>query len=117
MSDFNIKLGNKIKELRNENNMTQEEFCNKLTIKYNRGNLSKIEKGKLMPSAEFIRSVIETFKVSANWLLDIEETIDRDKTEQLGVEYLEVNKQFKEKGFKTRDIKNLIKAIENLTKK
>lgn len=116
MNDFNIRLGNKIKELRNEKNLTQEEFCNRLSIRYNRANLSKIELGKLTPSAEFIKSVIESFNISANWLLDIKEPINKDEAKKLMENYIEVNKEFKEKGFSPEGIKNLIKAIENLTK-
>ena len=71
--DFKIVLGNRIKEIRKNLDINQEEFCNNLNISFNRANLSKIESGKQMPSAEFIKSVIEAYDISPYWLLDIKE--------------------------------------------
>lgn len=64
-------LGNKIKMIRLNLNLNQDEFCNKLNIDITNASLSRIEKGKQMPSAEFVKDVVEAFNVSPYWLLDI----------------------------------------------
>lgn len=74
--EFKILLGNNIKELRLNLKLNQEEFCNNLNIAFDRANLSRIESGKQMPSAEFIKSIIECYNVSPYWLLDINNISD-----------------------------------------
>ena len=69
--DFKYTLGDRLKSLRKEKKLSQKDFCNRLSVDLTRESLSNIEKGKQMPSAEFIKSVIETFNVSPFWLLDI----------------------------------------------
>lgn len=71
--EFNKTLGNKIKSIRKDKKLNQEEFCNKLNIELTRANLSYIESGKSTPSALFIKSIIETFNISPFELLNIEE--------------------------------------------
>lgn len=70
--NFKELLGNKIKSIRNELNITQGEFCEIMNLDLTRASLSKIESGKQLPSAEFIKAVVESFKISPYWLLDIE---------------------------------------------
>ena len=69
--DFRNTLGNNVKQLRKNLNLSQDEFCMKLNIEFSRVNLSRIEAGKQLPSAESIKSVVESFNVSPYWLLDI----------------------------------------------
>lgn len=64
-------LANNIYMLRNKYKLTQQEFVNKLNCKFTRGHISKIETGVNIPSAEFIKSVCESFNVSSEWLLGI----------------------------------------------
>lgn len=71
--NFNTILGNKIKSLRDKNNLSQNDFCNNLNISITRASLSKIESGKQMPSAEIIKDIIEVYNISPYWLLDIKE--------------------------------------------
>ncbi|WP_338114404.1 helix-turn-helix domain-containing protein [Tissierella carlieri] len=52
----------KIKKIRKDLGMNQEEFCSKLNYEITRSNLSKIELGKIAAFAEFIKNVIEIYK-------------------------------------------------------
>lgn len=72
VNELKAMIGIKIYTIRTENNLTQSEFLNKLESYTSRGHLSKIERGEIMPSAEFIREVCLKFNVSSNWLLGIE---------------------------------------------
>lgn len=74
--EFKILLGKNIKELRLNLKLNQEEFCNNLNIDFDRANLSRIESGKQMPSAEFIKSIIECYDISPYWLLDINKNVN-----------------------------------------
>lgn len=67
--DLKRIIANNIYMLRNKHKLTQQEFVEKLSIGYTRGHLSNIENGIHMPSAEFIRSVSDTFGVDTNWIL------------------------------------------------
>lgn len=116
MNDFNIKLGNKIKELRKRNNLSQEEFCKILDNNYNRSTISKIEKGKITPSAEFIKNVIEKFEISSKWLFDIKNTENRE-IPKVNFDYMEVDKIAKEQGFAPDDIKEMLEIIARVNKK
>lgn len=72
LMSFKILLGMRIKSIRKELNISQGDFCKRLNIELSIASLSKIEKGQQLPSAEFIKAVIEAFKISPYWLLDIE---------------------------------------------
>lgn len=74
--DFNIYLGNFIKDLRKNKKLSQEEFCNLLDNKISRSNLSKIELGKISTSADVIREILIIFKISPYSILNIENNID-----------------------------------------
>ena len=65
---FNVHLseiGSRIRELRGE--LLQEELAAYLGI--SQGQLSKIEHGKLGPSAEILVRLVERFEKSADWIL------------------------------------------------
>ena len=58
-------IGSRIRELRGE--MLQEELAVYLGI--SQGQLSKIERGKLGPTAEVVLRLVEKFGKSADWIL------------------------------------------------
>ena len=58
-------IGSRIRELRGE--MLQEELAKYLGI--SQGQLSKIERGKLGPTAEVLLRLVERFGKSADWML------------------------------------------------
>lgn len=69
--DIKKIIANNICMLRNQHNLTQQEFVDKLDSTYARSHLSKIENGSSVPSAQFIRDIAVAFKVDVNWLLTI----------------------------------------------
>jgi transcriptional regulator with XRE-family HTH domain len=58
-------IGSRIRELRDE--MLQEELAKYLGI--SQGQLSKIERGKLGPTAEVLLRLAEKFGKSTDWIL------------------------------------------------
>jgi transcriptional regulator with XRE-family HTH domain len=58
-------IGARIRELRGE--MLQEELAAHLGI--SQGQLSKLERGKLGPTAEILVRLVERFGKSADWIL------------------------------------------------
>jgi len=58
-------IGSRIRELRGE--LLQEELAAYIGI--SQGQLSKIERGKLGPSAEILVRLVERFGKSADWIL------------------------------------------------
>lgn len=69
--DIKKHIGDRIYDFRMQQELTQEEFVKNLNIQYSRGNLSNIENGLTIPSAEFIYSVCKTYNISSDWLLGI----------------------------------------------
>lgn len=60
-------LGDRIKEIRKINNLTQADFANVLgtSTPY----ISEIEANKYIPGGEFFHSLNQIYKVNINWLL------------------------------------------------
>lgn len=70
MNEDKIRLlvGTRIKQLREDAGLTQEEFCNLISIE--QPNLSNIETGKNFPNFMTFISIIKGLKVSPNSILD-----------------------------------------------
>lgn len=60
-------IGKRIKYLRNNINLSQESFSNKINI--SKGNLSDLENLKYYPSYSVLVSIIKAFKINSSWLL------------------------------------------------
>lgn len=67
--DIKRIIANNIYILRNKYKLTQQEFADKLDVKFTRGHISRIELGNHVPSAEFIKAVSGAFNVSSDWLI------------------------------------------------
>lgn len=63
---MNNIIGLRIKELRNKEKMTQIDFSTKIGI--DNSQLSKIEKGKLMPTLQQLMEISSIFNTSIDWL-------------------------------------------------
>ncbi len=63
----NEKIGKFLQELRKEQRLTQEQLAQKLAIE--RTNISKWEKGRSVPNAEYLFQLQELFNVSINEIL------------------------------------------------
>lgn len=64
-----MELGNKIKNIRYNHNISQEELAKMLEI--NRNNLSRIETNKCLPSAEVLAKLAVNFNISVDSLLGV----------------------------------------------
>lgn len=78
-------LGNLLKELRIENQLTQEELANKLNglydIKLNKGMISKWESNKSEPRFEYVKYISKLYNVSLDYLLGLSKY--KNKEEEL----------------------------------
>lgn len=57
---------NRIKELRQIHQLTQEQFAERIEIATN--TVSRIERGKMILSSEIALKVADTFQISLDWL-------------------------------------------------
>lgn len=86
-------LGEKIKEHREKNNMTQKEIAEILGVEP--GTISKYESGMIEPNIESLKRLADTFNITVDELIKDEEKFDVTK-----VNVLEVLKEQKEMGLK-----------------
>ncbi len=94
INKINLKyIGIKLKEIRKENNLTQDKFAKKIDTK--RSSISYYEIGKMMISTADLKQICETFGISADYIIgNISKKIIRVKKTKL----------------KTKDIKEKIKV-------
>lgn len=64
-------VGKRLKELRKEQNMTQQDVADYLKI--DRSNYSKYENGKLELNLSMLASLAELYKVRTDYLLGLED--------------------------------------------
>ena len=64
-----ILIGNRIKEIRTENHLSQSQFGNRLSI--SQDTVSLWENGKSAPTTEYVILIAQTFGVSADYLLGL----------------------------------------------
>jgi DNA-binding PucR family transcriptional regulator len=74
-----MKIGEKIKELRRENNMTQEQLADYLCVSYQA--VSKWETGISNPDLSLFAPLTKLFRVSADELLGLETETDKKRRE------------------------------------
>ena len=65
-----MKLGEKIKLLRKDKKISQEQLSNMLKI--NRNYLSRIETGKSEPTSSVLKNIAIIFNIDLNSLLDVD---------------------------------------------
>ena len=64
-----MDLGTKIKNIRYNNNLSQEDMAK--ILKVNRNNLSRIETNKSLPTAEVLMRLAQEFSISIDSLLGL----------------------------------------------
>ena len=69
-------IADKIKKLREQHHMTQSELSRKLGI--TRSSVNAWEMGISVPSTQYIVELADIFKVSTDYLLDVESTVTLD---------------------------------------
>lgn len=60
------EIGGRIKQIRKENRLTQDEMVKHLGC--GRSNYSRIESGQVMPGGAMMAALLSVFNVSLNWL-------------------------------------------------
>ena len=71
------KIGNKIKEIRKENHLTQAELAEKLGVTYQA--VSKWENGKNIPDIEIMKQICKEYQIDINEFLDTKVTSKKKK--------------------------------------
>ena len=74
-----MELSKKIKQIRNDNKLTQEQFAEKMIV--SRTAVSKWENGTCYPSIDSLKYMSQIFNVSLDKLLSSEEIFEIAKTE------------------------------------
>ena len=74
-----MDLGSKIKNIRYNNNISQDEMAK--ILKINRNYLSRIETNKSLPTAETLMRLAESFNISVDSLLGID--LDGENTKEV----------------------------------
>lgn len=73
-----MKLNEKIKKIRSENNLSQKEFAKKVGISIS--SVQKYEYGDVKPSSEVIYKILKAFDISENIFLSDTEMSEEEKT-------------------------------------
>ena len=89
-----MSIGNKIKEYRELNKMTQKDIAEILEVEP--GTISKYESGMIEPNIESLKRLAETFNITVDELIKDEEKFDITKINVL--EILREQKEMKLKG-------------------
>ena len=79
-------IGSRIKQVRN--GLTQQEFADK--IGYHKNQVHYVEKGKIVPSDEFLSRVCKEFNTNLNWL-KTGVYRENDKVDEKLIEWLNKN--------------------------
>ncbi len=74
-----MELSKKIKQIRNDNKLTQEQFAEKMLV--SRTAVSKWENGTCYPSIDSLKYMSQIFNISLDKLLSSEEILEIAKTE------------------------------------
>lgn len=78
---IDIKVGVRIRKVRKNLNLSQEEFAKKIGI--SQGHLSKIERGEQLPDKPLIMSIAYSFGINDSWLLTGEGEMFRKKKDSV----------------------------------
>ena len=76
-------LSEKIKKIRNDNKLTQEQFAEKMLV--SRTAVSKWENGTCYPSIDSLKYMSEEFNISLDELMSNEEMLDIVKIENYSI--------------------------------
>ena len=84
-------IDKRIKEIRKENHLTQQEFADK--IGYSKRQVYSVEAKKVVPSDHFLRKVSTTFSVNYSWIITGKgnRELEKVKIREELIEWLEKN--------------------------
>lgn len=121
MDEINLKkIGNRIKDLRLEAGLTQEELANKIVIVKGKSSIANYENGNNLPGDEVKLIMCKIFNCSLDYLMcktDIrnQEKIDTDKI-NIGLSKKDYNPPTKEQQEKIEEFAKFV-LKDNLKKK
>jgi transcriptional regulator with XRE-family HTH domain len=108
LEDHNIKIGNRLKQIRNSKNLTLREVAKEIRIDHSY--LAKMEKGNL-PSISILFSLAEYYNVDINYLLT-----GKEESEVLK-KWEPVISLFEERGIKPEEIMLLQSLLNKMFSK
>lgn len=114
-----MTLGQKLKRLREENDLTLEELAK--IFKLGKSTISNYERDYRKPDINLLKQIADYFHVSIDWLIG--RVDERDlyimegneipkQLRDIGIEYLEVNEELKKRGFTPEKIMKLLDGLE-----
>lgn len=118
-----MTLGNKLKQIRNLNNMTQDELAKALNI--SKGTIGMYEINKRKPDTDMLKKIADFFNISLDYLLGRTDNpnyavISKDELPQelleVGYDYLVVLKEAKETGLTADELHDLIELAKKMKK-
>ena len=104
MGNISKRLGLKIKELRERNNLTQLKLAELINMESS--NLSKIERGMQMPKEETLEEIIKVLNVDLKELFDFEHLKPHDEILKILINIL-INS-------KTQELQTYYKIINSI---
>ena len=104
MGNISKRLGLKIKELRERNNLTQLKLAELINMESS--NLSKIERGMQMPKEETLEEIIKVLNVDLKELFDFEHLKPHEEILKILINIL-INS-------KTRELQTYYKIINSI---
>ncbi len=81
--DYQTLINDRIKNLRRSNNLTQEEFAEKIDISIQ--GLSNIERNRYQPTAETVDKICKAFKITPIELLSATEGENEDLIKEISI--------------------------------
>lgn len=114
-------IGEKLKKLRKEKGIEAQYIAKQINV--SKSTYSYYENNKSEPNFETLKKLADIFNCTTDYLLGRTdnkgvviikgEEIPKELRE-VGIEYLEVSRIAKEKGFTPQDIKELLKTVERI---
>lgn len=106
------EIGNKLKELRNEKNLSMRQVGEELGINYTY--ISKIEKGYI-PSMKLLKDICNIYDIEIKDLFGESQPVPKE-LKDIGVEWITFAKDMEEQEITPEKIKEYIKIIEQFKK-
>ncbi|HRE40604.1 MAG TPA: helix-turn-helix transcriptional regulator [Ignavibacteria bacterium] len=72
MGKIDLNVGERIREVRTDNNLNYSQFARELSfsgINFEHSNIRKYEMGEVLPSSYFYYAIQKIFEINLNWLI------------------------------------------------
>lgn len=108
------KLGERIKKIRTNKNLTLRYVGESLNMDYS--HLSKIERGDRTPSIDLLEKLAVLFDVPISYFFGEEQKVPKE-LEEVGVEWISFSEEMKNKNLTPEEIKKAVELVNELKKK